>query len=36
MLHVLANDWSGEAGRGFDCCWTNAVVTVTVKAAPAN
>jgi hypothetical protein len=30
-LHVLANDWSGEGGRGFQCCWSNAQVAVTVK-----
>jgi hypothetical protein len=36
MLHVVANDWSGEGGRGFQCCWTNALVTVTVKAAGTN
>jgi len=36
MLHVVANDWSGEGGRGFQCCWTNALVTVVVKAAPSN
>ncbi len=31
VLHVLANDWSGEGGRGFQCCWSNAEVVVTVK-----
>lgn len=31
ILHVLANDWSGEGGRGFQCCWSNAEVMVTVK-----
>jgi len=30
-LHVTANDWSGEGGRGFQCCWSNAQVKVTVK-----
>ena len=29
-LAVLANDWSGEGGRGFQCCWSNAQVKVTV------
>jgi len=33
VLHALANDWSGEGGRGFQCCWSNAEVTVTVKPA---
>jgi hypothetical protein len=36
ILHVVANDWSGEGGRGFQCCWTNALVTVSVKAAGGN
>jgi hypothetical protein len=31
VLHVIANDWSGEGGRGFLCCWTNAQVKVQVK-----
>jgi len=31
VLHVIANDWSGEGGRGFVCCWTNAQVKVQVK-----
>lgn len=31
VLHVLANDWSGEGGHGFQCCWSNAQVVVTVK-----
>jgi hypothetical protein len=30
-LHVVANDWTGEGGRGFQCCWTNAQVKVSVK-----
>jgi hypothetical protein len=29
-LHVTANDYSGEGGQGFQCCWTNAQVRVTV------
>ena len=24
ILTCVANDWSGEGGRGFQCCWTNA------------
>lgn len=31
ILEVVANDWSGEGGRGFLCCWTNALVKVSVK-----
>jgi hypothetical protein len=31
VLQVVANDWSGEGGRGFQCCWTNAQVKVSVK-----
>ena len=33
VLLVVANDWSGEGGRGFQCCWTNAQVKVAVKPA---
>ena len=31
VLLVVANDWSGEGGRGFQCCWTTAQVKVSVK-----
>jgi hypothetical protein len=31
ILRVVANDWSGDGGRGFQCCWTNAQVKVKVK-----
>jgi hypothetical protein len=31
VLRVVANDWSGDGGRGFQCCWTNAMVKVSVK-----
>lgn len=31
VLHVVANDWSGDGGRGFQCCWSNAQVKVSVK-----
>ncbi|HEY7337485.1 MAG TPA: hypothetical protein VH639_21510 [Bryobacteraceae bacterium] len=31
VLHLLANDYSGEGGGGFQCCWTNAEVKVSVK-----
>lgn len=33
VLHAGVTDWSGEGGRGFQCCWTNAFVKVSVKAA---
>jgi hypothetical protein len=33
VLRVQANDWSGEGGRGFQCCWSNAEVKVSVKPA---
>jgi len=31
VLSVLANDWSGDGGRGFQCCWSNAQVRVSIK-----
>lgn len=31
MLRVQANDESGEGGGGFQCCWTNTYVKVTVR-----
>jgi hypothetical protein len=31
MLRVQANDESGEGGAGFQCCWTNTYVKVSVK-----
>jgi hypothetical protein len=31
VLNVLANDWTGDGGRGFQCCWSNAQVKVSVK-----
>ena len=30
LLRVVANDWSGDGGRGFQCCWSNAFVKVSV------
>lgn len=33
VLRVVANDWSGEGGGGFQCCWTNGYVKVLVKPA---
>jgi hypothetical protein len=31
ILRLQANDSSGDGGMGFQCCWTNALVRVTVK-----
>ena len=31
ILRLQANDQSGDGGGGFQCCWTNAHVRVTVK-----
>jgi hypothetical protein len=31
IVRVQANDESGEGGGGFQCCWTNALVKVTLK-----
>ena len=31
VLHVVANDFSGEGGAGFQCCWTNGQVKVAVQ-----
>ena len=31
VVRVQANDSSGDGGGGFQCCWTNAHVKVTVK-----
>ena len=30
VLHVTANDYSGEGGGGEVCCWTTAMVKVAV------
>ena len=30
ILHVTANDYSGVGGGGFQCCWTTAMVKVSV------
>jgi hypothetical protein len=32
MLHVTANDYSGNGGGGAACCWTTAIVKVSVKS----
>jgi len=31
ILRVQGNDSTGEGGGGFQCCWTNAHVAVSVK-----
>ncbi len=31
IVRVQLNDASGEGGAGFQCCWTNAHVKVTIK-----
>lgn len=31
VLQVVANDYSGEGGGGFQCCWTHAQVSVLVE-----
>ena len=30
MIHMTANDYSGYGGGGEQCCWTTALVKVTV------
>jgi len=31
VLHLTLNDYSGEGGQGFQCCWTTGLVKVTVS-----
>ena len=31
IIRVQANDESGEGGGGFQCCWTNAHMKVTIN-----
>jgi hypothetical protein len=31
LIHLTANDYSGEGGGGFVCCWTTAMVKVAVQ-----
>jgi hypothetical protein len=31
VLQVTVNDYSGEGGSGFQCCWTNGQVKVSVQ-----
>jgi len=35
ILRLQANDSSGDGGGGFQCCWSNAHVKVTVQAGAA-
>lgn len=35
LLHVIANDYSGVAGGGAACCWTTALMKVSVKGTRA-
>jgi hypothetical protein len=30
VLHVSVNDYSGDGGGGFQCCWTTGLVKVSV------
>ena len=30
VLHIIANDYSGDGGGGEVCCWTTALMKVTV------
>lgn len=36
MLHVTANDFSGNGGGGAACCWTTALVKVAVRGGAPN
>src|SRR5205085_2903104 len=31
VLHVTVNDYSGDGGGGFQCCWTTGLVKVSVS-----
>jgi hypothetical protein len=31
VLRIVANDWTGEGGHGFQCCWTTAALEVSVQ-----
>jgi hypothetical protein len=33
MLHLTANDYSGNGGGGAGCCWTTALVQVSVTGS---
>ena len=36
VLHVTANDYSGNGGGGTVCCWTTAMIKVSVSANPVH
>jgi hypothetical protein len=36
ILRAQANDRTGDGGGGFQCCWTNVHVKVTVKGGPTS
>jgi hypothetical protein len=36
LLHVTANDYSGNGGGGSVCCWTTAIVKVNVTGGASN
>jgi hypothetical protein len=31
VLHLTGNDYSGDGGGGFGCCWTTSLLKVSVK-----
>ena len=31
VLHLTANDYSGDGGGGFGCCWSTALLKVNVQ-----
>ncbi len=33
MLRLQVNDRSGEGGGGFQCCWSNSHVKVTITGS---
>ncbi len=33
VIRVVANDWTRDGGGGFQCCWTNGYMKVSVKGA---
>jgi hypothetical protein len=35
VLRLQSNDSTGDGGGGFQCCWTNTHVAVSVKPGPA-
>jgi len=35
VLEIVANDATGDGGGGFECCWSNGLVTVNVAAPHA-